>query len=263
MEKDQFGSTLTKTWEELADLEAYAKAGKDCCEWYLDSSRTHRASGVADVEIPPDERVKRTLGVNPDNPFTKAVLESMIQQEIENPRRDPRFTTVAKLLAYADSIDGWRDMQHIADTIEGVRELLKKRIYVTEIGKDFNEAFLKTLDEIQETWDKKCDDPPYFRSISDMPTDYNILFHGLLERFSEHCWKCSFVVSDKQSDLMIGEPEDIAGHPIDRPKPEPAFSDVANISAYLKHVEKQAKDKTAQRDPVVGKPFKEEEHRAR
>jgi hypothetical protein len=225
----------TKTFEELADIEAYKKAGKDCCEWLLDSIGTHRTRGAADVEIPTDEFVKRKLGFNLDKPYTKAVLESMVKQEIENPRRDPHFTTVAELLAYADSLDGWRDMQHIADTIEGARRLLKKQAerFVTEIGKDFNEAFLKALDEMQETWNKKCDDPPTFTSIADMPTEYNIAFRGLMDSFSEHCLKVYFEVSG-ESEVIIGKPEDIAGHPIERPEREPAFSDVANISAYLK-----------------------------
>jgi len=229
-----------KTFEELANLDAYKKAGKDCLEWYQDSIWTHRSRGAADIEIPTDEFVKRKLGFNLDKPYTKAVLESMVKQEIENPRRDPHFTTVAELLAYADSLDGWRDMQHIADTIEGVRKLLKKQAerFVTEIGKDFNEAFLKALDEMQAKWDKKCDDPPTFTSISDMPTEYNIAFRGLMDSFSEHCLKVAYEMSG-ESEVIIGKPEDIAGHPIERPEREPAFSDVASISAYLKQRAKQ------------------------
>jgi hypothetical protein len=90
------------------------------------------------------------------------------------------------------------------------------------IGEDFHDEFLKTLDEKQAKYDKKCDAPPTYRSILDMPTEYNILFHGLLERLSEHCYKCSFVASDEQSDLMFAKPENIQGHVIERMKPQEA-----------------------------------------
>lgn len=217
MEKNENDSVITKTWEELADIEAYKKAGKDCCEWYLDSIWTHRTRSAASVEIPSDELVYRTLGVNLDKPYTKAVLESLVESE-QHARHDPHFTTVAELLAYADSLDGWKDQQHIANAIEAVRELLKKRAkgYVTEIGKDFHEAFLKALDEMESKWDDKTSDPPSHLLSFELPTKYNILFHGLLERFSEHCLKAYFEVSGEQFDLIIGKPEDIAGHPIER-----------------------------------------------
>lgn len=216
---------ITKTFEELADLPAYKKAGKDVCEWMKDSIWTHRTRGMSDIEIPTDERAYWTLGINPDLPFSKTALESMIKQEIENPRREtPHFTTIPELLAYIEWFNGWKVMQPIANTIETVRKLVEKRkeTHVGEIGKDFHEAFLKALDEIQAKWHKKCDDPPVYASISDMPIEYNIEFHGLLERLYEHCFKACFEVSDKESDLIIGEPEDIAGHPIKRAKPQEA-----------------------------------------
>ena len=230
-----------KTFEELADLEAYKKAGKDVCEWLQDSIWSHKRYSHEDIELPTDERVYRKLGINLNKPYTTAVLESLVESE-QHARGDPHFSTVAELLARIDWLDGWRDQQAIADTVEAVRKVLKerKRTYVTEIGEDFHEDFLKTCEEKQSKWDKKCDDPPAYRSIVDMPTEYNILFHGLLERLSEHCLKAAFKVSEKQSDWVIARPENIAGHVIERTKPEPDYQAVANISAYLKQQARKA-----------------------
>jgi hypothetical protein len=212
-----------KTFDELADLAAYKKAGKRCYDWLLDSSWTHRSYGAAEIEIPSDELVVRTLGIDPVTPYHFAVLESLVESE-QHARHEPHFSTVPELLAHIDWHNGWRDMQNIANTIQAVRELLRKRetTYVGEIGEDFHKDFLKTCDDKQSKWDKKCDDPPTYRSISDMPTEYNILYRGLLERISEHCLKAAFKVSEEQSDWIIAKPESIAGHVIERTKPQEA-----------------------------------------
>lgn len=259
MEKDEFGATVTKTWEELADLEAYKKAGKDCCEWLLDSIWTHRARSAASVEIPSDELVYRTLGVNLDKPYTKAVLESLVESE-QHARHDPHFSTVAELLSYIDRLNGWRDQQAIADNIKALIATVRKPEYRTEIGEDYRDSLVKYFEEQMEIWDDKTSDPPSYLLSFELPTKYNVLFHGLLERFSEHCLKAAFEVSGEQSDLIIGEPEDIAGHRIERAKPQeapmspmssfdkplyPSDSDAAREAREQSRrvMEKQAKDK--------------------
>jgi len=263
----------SKTWEELADLEAHKKAGRDCCEWFLESIWVHRTRSAASVEMPSDELVYRKLGVNLDKPYTKAVLESLVESE-QHARHEPHFSTVAELLVRIDWLDGWKDQQAIADNIKALIATVRKPEYRTEIGEDYRGNLVKYFEEQMKIWDDKTSDPPSFLLSFELPTKYNVAFHRLLERISEHCLKAYFEVSG-EFDLIIGSPEDIAGHPIERAKPQAesvqraSFTkeEVREISEgiekfrnFEKEKAKLAKDK---RDPVVGKPFKEEEHRAR
>jgi len=246
LEKNEFGSIESKSWEELADLEAYKKAGKDCCQWFLDSVMTQhtRRRGTAE-NMPSIELVYRELGLNLENAFTAAVLENMVEEETEYARGEPHFTSVESLIAFIERLNGWKDQQVIADAIQAHIELEKKNAakYVTEIGEDFNRELIKYLTAQQPVWDKKSSDQPPNLASLEVPSGWNLELHGILEALGAESWRTylRLNISGNQSDLMIAKPESIAGVPIERPKSEPSLSSVENISAYLKHLEKQAK----------------------
>ena len=225
-----------KTWEQIG--EEIEKKTVDTCQAFLDLYCIKSTRTSSTVEIPTFELIYRTLGFDLKSEFTVAALTEMVNEEGKC-HGNPRFGTVDELISYLAYVDGWNDQQKIADNISALIDLVRKADYRTEIGEDYRDSFIKYLEDQRKIWDRKTSDP-LPQHVMGEREEYNWALHNLLEEIQGECFKTAIRLYGEHGE-MIAKPENIAGHPIERPKPEPDWRSVENISAYLKHLEKDKK----------------------